>query len=101
MSSFYERVAERRVRWAIVSASIIFVWVFFLSGSSVVAAGVGIAMFALTWLLWRPRGPGHRLRAWTVRRFPKRCPMRADRRQRVDSLKTRNRYIKELAEPPN
>jgi hypothetical protein len=82
--SFYERVSERPFRFAIVSASIIFVWTFFLSQSSVIAAGVGIATFALAWLLWRSGGPGHRLRAWTVQRFPKAIRPASERAEHGD-----------------
>lgn len=68
----YDRVSEHPLRWALVTGSLIFAWVLFLSGSLIIAVGTGIGMLLLSWSLWRPGGPGHRFRKWVVRRFPER-----------------------------
>lgn len=68
----YDRVSEHPVRWALTAAAVIFAWVLFLSATLVTAIAAGLGMFIVSWGLWRPRGPGHRLRRWMLRRFPPR-----------------------------
>jgi hypothetical protein len=50
-------------------------WVLWLSdGSVVLALAAGLGMLLLYGFLWRPGGPGQRLRRYILRRFPKHDP---------------------------
>lgn len=41
-----------------------------------VGTGVGLIVFLWTGLVWRPGGPGQRMRRYVLRRFPKRLTLR-------------------------
>ena len=73
MSRFgYDQVSAHPLRASMLAGSLIGGYSAFLSESFVVGLCAGLATLGLSYLIWRPGGPGHRLRRWAVRRFPKR-----------------------------
>jgi hypothetical protein len=71
-SPLTRRVVAHPVLWALLSGLVTFVMAFGLfEGEYPVAWLAACAGFGLlNWLLWRPGGRGHALRAYLLRRFP-------------------------------
>ena len=73
-SALTKWVEQHPAVWGVVSATAIFAWSLMLfDGAHWLSWAVASALFGLlNYWLWRKSGPGHRLRAYLLRRFPKR-----------------------------
>ena len=56
--------------WGVLTASFVALFGYYLFQLWTLGTVVGAAFGLVQWLVWRRNGPGHRWRAWMLRRFP-------------------------------